>query len=541
MGLSKRQQNRLTRRRQKAQRKTNKRRNKNKRGGRKSRVKRQRKRGGSSANPLFAPMLSSERPQALNAPVFNPFVPDATARADNETARAYVGRQRKTRASNTKRRSRPRVTISPIRNPLHKDVKQSQKNSRRKSIEERRLGLAQIRMDDIYKELKEELSKIRRSFREIEILSKYNLEMLRNFMLGQVEGQPTLIRRFISRLLIARSICTQHQSDVITGHILNIIYNKIESKLSEYEDGGILLTVDQLKLIIDGISFDSKELGEVSTIVDVNRIEINGDAFDAMKLIIKNTLYVFSKYTETNRIFSELHAFNLLSQKDIEDQYEIIKSQFVDMIKSLDLEFKSINPEGTIFSLVYNLMTAKLFVNASEFIQKTSTQFFSATTKRVRRRLDNILYNSVMLDYIENYFDKLSEMIPGQEPINIQRKGIMGEIKEIFRRLQKEMNRSNLLKIHTIGEALDRLTENPEISSAIDRQAHRQSTMDIAYPGRVGNSQTTAYNDDPDTDTDSTVRRAKNDTNIETMEPNAAFLQEMSDRRNAMNRNPHKE
>lgn len=46
MGLSKRQQKRLTRRRQKAQRKTNKRRNKNKRGGRKSRVKRQRKRGG---------------------------------------------------------------------------------------------------------------------------------------------------------------------------------------------------------------------------------------------------------------------------------------------------------------------------------------------------------------------------------------------------------------------------------------------------------------------------------------------------------------
>ena len=49
MGLSKRQQNRLTRRRQKAQRKTNKRRNKNKRGGRKSRVKRQRKRGGAAA------------------------------------------------------------------------------------------------------------------------------------------------------------------------------------------------------------------------------------------------------------------------------------------------------------------------------------------------------------------------------------------------------------------------------------------------------------------------------------------------------------
>lgn len=49
MGLSKRQQKRLTRRRQKAQRKTNKRRNKNKRGGRKSRVKRQRKRGGAAA------------------------------------------------------------------------------------------------------------------------------------------------------------------------------------------------------------------------------------------------------------------------------------------------------------------------------------------------------------------------------------------------------------------------------------------------------------------------------------------------------------
>lgn len=48
MGLSKRQQKRLTRRRQKAQRKTNKRRNKNKRGGRKSRVKRQRKRGGAA-------------------------------------------------------------------------------------------------------------------------------------------------------------------------------------------------------------------------------------------------------------------------------------------------------------------------------------------------------------------------------------------------------------------------------------------------------------------------------------------------------------
>lgn len=66
MGLSKRQQKRLTRRRQKAQRKTNKRRNKNKRGGRKSRVKRQRKRGGMMGDAI------PSKSQALNAPVFDP-------------------------------------------------------------------------------------------------------------------------------------------------------------------------------------------------------------------------------------------------------------------------------------------------------------------------------------------------------------------------------------------------------------------------------------------------------------------------------------
>ena len=219
-----------------------------------------------------------------------------------------------------------------------------------------------------------------------------------------------------------------------------------------------------------------------------------------------------------------MRAFNLLSQEDFENQGEIIKSQFVDMIQSLDLEFKSINPEGTIFSFVYNLMTAKLFVNASEFIQNTSKQLFDASTKRVQGRLDKILDNSVMLDCIHEYLDKLSEMIPGQDPINTQRKSIMQQIKEIFMSFKTEMNRTNLLKIHTIGETLDRLTENRELPSALDRQKHRQRKMDIADPGRVGNSQTTAYND---FDSPTNNIFSANDTNIQKMQPNAEFQQSL--------------